>query len=162
MYIMSCSDCGHYRRDGFLSGYCYILGETVSATGSCKHYHSTKNTNTRENSGYNGGCFLTTACVDYFGMTDDCYALTTLRKFRDEHLLTDSQGKELVNEYYSISPAIVQKIDASNDKEGYYRYIYNEIQKCISQIESCSNDDAVETYRSMVYYLMKEFDSKDL
>lgn len=122
-----------------------------------------KNPNAKADAGYkDGGCFLTTACVDYFGKTDDCYELTTLRKFRDEYLLTDSHGNELVNEYYSISPDIIQKINASNDKEGYYQYIYNEIQKCLSQIESCSNIDAVETYRNMVYYLMKEFDSQNL
>ena len=47
-----------------------------------------------------GACFLTTACVQYAGLEDDCEELTIMRNFRDDYLLRQDSGKQLVEEYY--------------------------------------------------------------
>ena len=54
-------------KDGFVSydSYCSYKYE------ECTYYN-----------GNSGGCFLTTACVTYRGLADDCYELNVLRNFR--------------------------------------------------------------------------------
>ncbi|MBI1319260.1 MAG: hypothetical protein GC168_09990 [Candidatus Hydrogenedens sp.] len=57
-----------------------------------------------------GGCFITTACVDYAGLPDDCYEMQTIRRFRDEHLRRMEGGPEMLEEYYSTAPDVVRNI----------------------------------------------------
>ncbi len=64
-----------------------------------------------------GDCFLTTACVKYYGLKDDCYQLQTLRKFRDGYLSGSSQNRILVHQYYSIAPRLVKLLEVDKDKE---------------------------------------------
>lgn len=33
-----------------------------------------------------GGCYLTSATVEYMGLEDNCYQLSILRKYRDDYL----------------------------------------------------------------------------
>ena len=60
------------------------------------------------------GCYLTSACVEAMQKSDDCFELTTLRRFRDEWLANQPGGKEEIEEYYRIAPEIVAKIHASD------------------------------------------------
>jgi hypothetical protein len=48
------------------------------------------------------GCFITTAVCHILGQPDDCQILNTLRRFRDEKLLTNNYAF-LVDDYYSRS-----------------------------------------------------------
>lgn len=59
-----------------------------------------------------GGCFITTAVCEEFGLPDDNDALETLRKFRDEYMLTDEKRRENVHDYYQVAPHILARIDA--------------------------------------------------
>jgi hypothetical protein len=52
-------------------------------------------------------CFITTACVKYYGLNDNCYQLKTLRKFRDTYLLKSHENALLVGQYYCIAPNLV-------------------------------------------------------
>lgn len=96
------------------------------------------------------GCFLTTACVDYFGKTDDCEELTILRRFRDEVLKETEKGIQLINDYYTIAPKLVKMINASDEKAFIYQSIYECICKCIEAIKQRENEKAVDIYREMV------------
>ncbi len=58
-------------------------------------------------------CFITTACVRHIGLSDNCYELRTLRKFRDEVLPHLPQGKDAIKKYYDIAPKIVLHIEES-------------------------------------------------
>lgn len=40
------------------------------------------------------GCFLTSACTEAHGLPDDCYELTTLRKYRDSILAKQTGGSD--------------------------------------------------------------------
>ena len=53
------------------------------------------------------GCFIATAAYSTSTHPD----LDTFRNFRDEKLLTNPVGKQLVNLYYQISPSIAQYLE---------------------------------------------------
>ena len=68
---------------------------------------------------YQGGtceknpCFLTTACADFAGLPDDCFELSSLRRFRDEALTHMPGGMDDIALYYRVAPAILDRIGAS-------------------------------------------------
>ena len=103
-----------------------------------------------------GGCFLTSACVQHKGLPDDCAELTELRQFRDTVLSKTSEGKQLIDEYYCIAPAIVERIDRSADKDRIYDSIYQTVQNCLHAIRNKAYHEAVTQYRSMVYSLQSD------
>lgn len=103
-------------------------------------------------------CFITTAVCKYFNKPDDCYELTTLRKFRDTWLIGQSDGKELIEEYYAIAPDIVNAIDGSSKKDEIYMHIWsNYIEPCIKLIELGANDTCKKLYIEMVNELKAKF-----
>lgn len=101
--------------------------------------------------GSDSACFLTTACVSFKGLADDCEELTKLRSFRDTYLAKTPCGKALIDEYYKIAPDIVIKIDDSSEKETIYQYIYQKIQECVQLIDKRKYDEVVNVYKDMVY-----------
>ena len=73
-------------------------------------------------------CFLTSACTDFAGLPDDCFELSTLRRFRDEVLVQMPRGQDDIALYYRVAPAIVERIGASTHRSRelarlYVRYI---------------------------------------
>lgn len=97
--------------------------------------------------GGGGGCFITTACVEHVGLSDDCDELTTLRYFRDKLVQEDSEFREKVLEYYEKAPLIVEKIQASEDKDAVLDDLYaNMIQPCISLLKQGEVEEAKELY----------------
>ena len=55
-----------------------------------------------EGTGGEGSCFIATAAYG----TSTAWELDTLRAFRDEVLLENSLGSQLVNVYYDVSPPV--------------------------------------------------------
>lgn len=98
-------------------------------------------------------CFLTSACVSHYGLPDNCYELETLRNYRDSYLLKNRNGKELVKEYYLIAPAIAETISKHSQKESYYTYIYDRVQRSCRAIENMQLEKAKRIYQEMVVYL---------
>lgn len=142
--------------------WCKYLQQRVSKTGSCNHYMERPNSS---NSGYSdgnsgGGCFLTSACVEYLGKQDDCEELNVLRQFRDRYMKELENGETLIKEYYAIAPKIVEMIKASPNKDNYFQYIYETINKCVSYIKCLDNDSALNEYINMVGYFKTEFSIK--
>ena len=153
-----CKDCKYsnpdkhpVRRsgDGDLSHYGYHY-EKIWCSKQRDYVYETDETWCFEQRPSSSGCFLTTACVEYKGLADDCEELTKLRAFRDNYLKTTEEGKAVVEEYYRIAPQIVENIDKSGKKDEIYEFIYQEVPKCIACIESGDNDGAVAVYRNMV------------
>ena len=156
-FMDQCYECIYYddsrhplyrSGDGGLSvttpdydkGWCKSKGEYVRYHGdACSRF-------TKKSS----GCFLTSACVEYRGLKDDCYELTTLRAFRDGYLKSTEEGAKLVDEYYKIAPQIVAKLNTLENKGEIYDYIYSVIIKCINLIKAGDNDGAVKEYSEMV------------
>lgn len=103
-------------------------------------------------------CFLTTACVKIMGKPDDCIELTTLRHFRDTHLLNSAEGKALVKEYYHIAPKIIEQISLRKEQEEVYKDIYlNMIIPTIDAINLYQPLLAINTYRDYTLFLKSQF-----
>lgn len=103
-------------------------------------------------------CFITTAVCKYFNKPDDCYELSTLRKFRDTWLAAQPDGKGLVDEYYRIAPSIVKAIDSSTEKDRIYMHIWgNYIEPCIKLIELGAFDTSKKLYMDMVNELKEKY-----
>lgn len=101
-------------------------------------------------------CFLTTACVEFNGLSDVCKELITLRKFRDEYVRTLPNGEELIKEYYATAPSIVEAIKKQN-KEETFDYIFDVITECVELIKVGNNEEALKRYRGMFDYLHFKF-----
>lgn len=102
-------------------------------------------------------CFITTAVCDNLNKADDCYELETLRDYRDNYLLDSSEGKELVEEYYDIAPALVFILNMQNDKTIYEKLYKDYIVPCISLIEDNKLDECKDTYKKMVNHMKREY-----
>lgn len=108
------------------------------------------------------GCFITTAVCDSFGKPDDCYELTTFRRFRDEWLINQPDGKSLIAEYYEIAPKIVNKINQLTNSTEIYELIWkNYLKPCLSFIEENKFSDCKSQYIKMVKILRKKYISSN-
>ncbi len=63
--------------------------------------------------GIGASCFLTTAVCDVVGLTDDCWELSELRRFRDSWLVKQSGGRCDIEQYYRAAPAICARLAQS-------------------------------------------------
>ena len=103
-------------------------------------------------------CFITTAVCDSFGKADDCYELTAFRNFRDKWLVNQTDGKNLIAEYYNIAPKIVDKINSLTNSAEVYKNIWNDyLSKCLNFIESGENSKCKKIYVDMVNTLKEKF-----
>ena len=108
---------------------------------------------------YNGGCYLTEACVSHKGMPDNCYELMMLRKFRDGYMQQDEERSQDVKSYYRLAPPIVEAIQAqtSSYQSIVYEKIYQVIQRCVAYIENNQPEKAYLEYKDMATGLSKRF-----
>ena len=90
------------------------------------------------------GCFMVmlTTSLYYGSMTNEFEKLDTIRGFRDNYIETLSYGKELIDEYYDLSPKIIQEIKNNDIKSAYN----NLILKSYSLIHNHQYDKAVSNY----------------
>lgn len=102
-------------------------------------------------------CFLTTACVNYYALPDDGYELNTLRTYRDTYLAASSGGKNLIKEYYRVSPEIVSLVNKDSEKKTVYAFIYEKVLAACSEIEKKNYPLAKTIYVSLVKSLMQRY-----
>ncbi|WP_449619511.1 GTPase family protein [Robertmurraya sp. Marseille-Q9965] len=108
-------------------------------------------------SGGGGGCYITTATMNFLNKPDNCYELNTFREFRDNWLAKQPDGNELISQYYKIAPKIVDLIDNSPDKERVYNQIWTDyLSKCLVLIEKNHYIECRDLYMEMVHHLEEE------
>lgn len=97
---------------------------------------------------YKGGCFLTTAVVEYMGLLDNGPELTAVRKLRNHY--RDVPGyAELIQEYYTNSRAIIDAINASKTPSIEYDYIYNTVIAVMNHVNAEEWQQAHDLYLAM-------------
>lgn len=102
-------------------------------------------------------CFLTTACVTWKGLADDCMELRILRHFRDQYVRKKENGEELIKNYYKYSPLVVDAINRSPDPGHIYNEIYSLVGYCIRRIEKEEYEKAFRIYVDLVLDLKDKF-----
>lgn len=78
--------------------------------------------------GQGGGkcCYIATATCRSLGLGDDCPELQLLRRFRDEVVLTTTEGRREVRDYYAIAPAAVAAMSRCRDSDAVYSAVYKQ------------------------------------
>lgn len=103
-------------------------------------------------------CFITAAVYDSFGKPDGCYELTAFRKFRDNWLALQTDGKSLIDEYYDIAPKIVANINSLSDSAEIYKKLWRDyLSACLKSIEVGDNFKCKKIYVEMVNTLKEKF-----
>lgn len=111
------------------------------------------------NSGGGGGCFITTACVEHMGLSDDCEQLNILRMFRDKLVEEDELFREIVLDYYKKAPSVVKKINESENKDEVLEQLYNElVVPCVEMLKNNQEQEAKEHYISTYKKLLKTYE----
>lgn len=147
------------QRDAYLAAREIALNQGLTITvyhpnGGIRAVINPKNREEESN------CFITTSCVKYFGLNDNCYELQTLRKFRDTYLLKSIEGKNLVKEYYLLAPTVVEKLEAHRQRKILFTKVFKQIQKACRAIESKNYEDATGIYKRAITYLFNYFKLK--
>ena len=103
-------------------------------------------------------CFITTATCKSEGKPDDCDELTAFRRYRDETLSQTDEGKALIEEYYRIAPAIVERISQEDNAEEIYSYLYSEyIMPGYKLLQLGLGDEAKKLYAKGVIMLANKY-----
>ncbi|MDO8508476.1 MAG: CFI-box-CTERM domain-containing protein [Nanoarchaeota archaeon] len=119
---------------------------------------SQKAASDRYHGGKKGGCYITSACVDARGLSDNCTELMTLREFRDNYLAGQENGSEMIRSYYDFAPKIVASIDSSNNARQVYDELYqNLVQKCVGLIQKGDNKGALRNYEQVFQNLKQKY-----
>lgn len=141
---------GRRRRIGVNEGIYHFVGMEWFKIAYVKCYN--------EDNDIKEGCFVTTAVCDTFGKPDNCYELTMFRKFRDEWLTVQPDGRLLILEYYEIAPRIVANINCLPEAKKIYENIWKQyLAPCLAFIESDDKLSCKQLYTNMVYKLKKHY-----
>jgi hypothetical protein len=100
-----------------------------------------------------GGCYLTSATVQYKGLLDDGPELTAMRTLR-EHYRGDVYYDNLIAEYYQNAGLIIQGIENSLDSSVDYEFIYQSVLKVKNYVDQSMWEEAKEEYVS-TYFILK-------
>lgn len=169
---ITCSDCGRsfditnsewdfYKSKGYdipkRCKYCRDAKKTM-LNQSQPYYRSSMNSSNNNTKNSGSFCFITTAVCEYFGKTDDCIELTTLRNYRDSWLCNQPGGADLIAEYYNIAPLIVSQMKQSEFYPEYCEKLLSQyINPCLKLISEQKYNECKELYSKMFYYMKSEF-----
>ena len=102
-------------------------------------------------------CFLTTACVEFQGLPDNCLELETLRGYRDNLLIKTSEGQRDIKEYYNVAPRIVRAIKLNSSEKDIWRFVFSQVQNAVKFVQRADYEEAHSCYKSLVNNLKKGF-----
>ncbi len=139
-----CEYCIHFDIENASNGvgYCDYHHGKMYIDEYCQNFEERQTEN-------NSGCFITTACVDYFGHDDKGNLLEDFRRFRDQRLKIDPELNEIVRDYYLYAPKIVSRIDSLDreDRRRQYERIYEEmIIPCHNAMLNSNDSEVVQIY----------------
>lgn len=96
-------------------------------------------------------CLLSSACVAARCLPDDCDELTTLRKFRRDHLEGTPRGEVILKEYYNIGGKILQWLNLSSERKVLFDDLYQRLViGTVDLIRANKIESALDHYTSVV------------
>jgi hypothetical protein len=114
-----------------------------------------------ENEKKPGGCFITTATVNYMGEADNGQTLTALRNFRDTFMSKTKSRKKQLDWYYAHAPEIVKSLDSLENKEEVYTKLYKSYILPAANAHKCQQkSDAFNLYKAGIKFSLKNISPK--
>jgi hypothetical protein len=95
-----------------------------------------------------GTCFLTTACVEYAGLHDNCWELQMMRRLRDDYIKNLPDGNAFLAEYYATAPAIVTAIKSQSDHQSVFGALLDRVRAVARMIEQGRWEEALGECRA--------------
>ena len=80
------------------------------------------------------GCFITTACIISRGLDDNCEELKIMRKYRDEYIRKNLNGRSEISRYYALAPKIVISINNNKLSKEIYKSIYEKMTSAEKEV----------------------------
>ena len=105
-----------------------------------------------------GFCFVTTAVCEAEGKPDDCAELTTFRSFRDQWMARTEAGRDLIEEYYELAPAVVAAMRWGDDESARCAQLRRDyLTPCYEALQRGDNEACLERYVQMMQKLRKRY-----
>ena len=101
-------------------------------------------------------CLLTTTIVGYFGLSDNGPELTAMRVLRN-HYAEVGGYTEIIQDYYTNSPRIIEAIVAANSESVEYSYIHNTVLAVKQHIDLGELQQAHDLYMEMYAQLKTKY-----
>lgn len=146
---------GHRSEDGrTVYDRNWNVSEHVSEDGRTTY---DRNWNVKGHTEESSDCLLTTACVEYAGLPDNCEELEVMRWFRDTYVRSLPSGKQLLAEYYAIAPQIVQRIKSQPNATEVLERLLRKIRTVVRLIRSQEISEALRISLTEFDQLKKEY-----
>jgi hypothetical protein len=130
-----------------LNTYAITTAENIFSTGAATQRYAAKK-NSRL-------CFITTAICEHEGKPDNCQELTLLRAWRDAVLRYLPGGQSLINVYYKVAPAALEKIKASENAPDIFRTMRTMfLNPSIEAIKAGDHAQALNLYCALLDYAL--------
>lgn len=100
-----------------------------------------------------GHCYITTACCEVMGLTDDCEILTNLRLLRDNFISRLSDGQDLIGRYYETAPQILAKTTDTELKQLFHKAI----KPASDLVKDGNYQEAFELYKKTLQDLILKY-----
>ena len=153
------ADLGHTKAKVEYEKVCGWIqaNEYKSQARKSSNYSTTSSYSYESSSG--GLCFITTATCVALNKEDDCEELLAFKHYRDTVLIYESDGSELIREYYRIAPRIVEAIESEEDSKQLYQKLWDDyIVVGYKYLLKKDMIKAKETYVNMVLSLCKKYE----
>lgn len=103
-----------------------------------------------------GSCYLTTSCVGYKELEDNCSELTAMRLLR-EHYINEPEYIALISEYNQLSRQIINMVNQEINPDIIYEQIYQSVKICETAINNEDWQTARNEYLGMYYQLAETY-----
>ena len=117
--------------------------------------------NNRSGGRKKSSCYITTATCISLGKPDDCVELVSIRSFRDNWLIHQKKGLEIIENYYNLAPVILNSINNSRNPKIIYQNIWNNyLKEFFELIASRKNKSALKIFLKMITELGTQYLNK--
>ena len=129
----------------------FAHGRESTSKSSSSIFDTSSSDSDSDKSSDDGGCIVSTACIEAEGLNDDCMELETLRYFRDHYVINLPNGDSEISTYYKIAPSIVRTIKSLPDSKRILKDIYNSLViPCVDLIKSYKFNAAFGLYKNQI------------
>lgn len=103
-------------------------------------------------------CYITTAACQALDKGEDCREIRRLKDYRDNYLMRQPGGADLIREYYNLAPTIVKRMEKSAKKKELYLDIWTAyLLPCLQDLDQGKQKACGDRYREMMNELTRRY-----